>query len=36
MVARLAWYDDTGGTWSETQDIVVYPGCNRMHHRPGH
>ena len=30
MVARVAWYDDGGGTWSETQDIVVYPGCNRM------
>src|SRR4051794_5580502 len=30
MVARFAWFDDGGGTWSETQDIVVYPGCNRM------
>ncbi|MEY2445749.1 MAG: hypothetical protein QOE00_2329, partial [Ilumatobacteraceae bacterium] len=30
MVARFAWYDDGGGIWSETQDIIVYPGCNRM------
>ncbi|HEX2785192.1 MAG TPA: hypothetical protein VHN36_16535 [Ilumatobacteraceae bacterium] len=30
MNARFAWYDDGGGTWSETQDIVIYPGCNRM------
>ena len=30
MNARFAWYDDGGGAWSETQDIIVYPGCNRM------
>ncbi len=30
MVARFAWFDEGGQTWSETQDIVVYPGCNRM------
>jgi hypothetical protein len=30
MNARFAWYDDGGGTWSETQDIIIYPGCNRM------
>jgi hypothetical protein len=30
MNARLAWYDDGAGAWSETQDIVIYPGCNRM------
>lgn len=30
MNARFAWYDEGGGTWSETQDIIIYPGCNRM------
>lgn len=30
MNARFAWFDEGGQTWSETQDIVVYPGCNRM------
>ncbi len=35
MVARFAWYDEGGGVWSETQDIIIYPGrtspgCNRM------
>ena len=30
MVSRFAWYDDGGGIWSETQDIIVYPGCNRL------
>ena len=30
MVARFAWYDEGGGAWSETQDIIIYPGCNRM------
>ncbi len=30
MVSRFAWFDEGGQTWSETQDIVVYPGCNRM------
>ena len=30
MVARFAWFDEGGQIWSETQDIVVYPGCNNM------
>ena len=30
MVARFAWYDEGGGVWSETQDIIIYPGHNRM------
>ena len=30
MNGRFAWFDEGGQTWSETQDIVVYPGCNRM------
>jgi hypothetical protein len=30
MNARFAWFDEGGQTWSETQDIVIYPGCNRM------
>ncbi|MEY2523598.1 MAG: hypothetical protein QOJ66_2163, partial [Ilumatobacteraceae bacterium] len=30
MVARLAWFDEGGQIWSETQDIVIYPGCNNM------
>ncbi|HEY4609573.1 MAG TPA: hypothetical protein VIH06_10230, partial [Ilumatobacteraceae bacterium] len=30
MNARLAWFDEGGQIWSETQDIVIYPGCNRM------
>ena len=30
MVARFAWFDEGGQTWSETQDIVIYPGRNRM------
>jgi hypothetical protein len=30
MVARFAWYDEGGQTWSETQDIIIYPGCNAM------
>ncbi len=30
MNARFAWYDEGGQIWSETQDIVIYPGCNRM------
>ncbi|MDO8392695.1 MAG: hypothetical protein Q7V57_19640 [Actinomycetota bacterium] len=29
MNARFAWYP-AGGPWSETQDIIIYPGCNRM------
>lgn len=29
MNARFAWYP-VGGPWSETQDIIIYPGCNRM------
>ena len=30
MNARFAWFDEGGQTWSETQDILIYPGCNRM------
>jgi hypothetical protein len=30
MNARFAWFDEGGQTWSETQDIIVYPGCNKM------
>ena len=30
MNARFAWYDDGGQIWSETQDIIIYPGCNVM------
>ena len=30
MIARFAWLDEGGQTWSETQDIIIYPGCNRM------
>ena len=30
MVARFAWFDEGGQIWSETQDIVIYPGCNNM------
>ncbi len=30
MVARVAWFDEGGQTWSETQDIVIYPGRNQM------
>lgn len=30
MVARLAWMPRGSGTWTETQDIVVFPGCHRM------
>ena len=30
MNARFAWYDEGGQIWSETQDIIIYPGCNRM------
>jgi hypothetical protein len=30
MNGRFAWFDEGGQTWSETQDIIVYPGCNRM------
>ena len=30
MVARLAWFDEGGQIWSETQDIIIYPGCNNM------
>ena len=30
MNARLAWLAQGGPRWSETQDIVIYPGCNRM------
>jgi hypothetical protein len=30
MNARFAWFDEGGQTWSETQDIVIHPGCNKM------
>ncbi|MEP7203737.1 MAG: hypothetical protein ABI894_14070 [Ilumatobacteraceae bacterium] len=30
MNARFAWYDEGGQIWSETQDIIIYPGCNVM------
>lgn len=30
MNARFAWFPTGGPAWSETQDIVVYPGCNRI------
>ncbi len=30
MNARVAWYPTGGPAWSETQDIVVYPGCQRV------
>lgn len=30
MVGRFAWFDEGGQIWSETQDIIVYPGCNQM------
>ena len=30
MNARFAWLPIDGPGWSETQDIIVYPGCNRM------
>lgn len=30
MNARFAWLAQGAPRWSETQDIIVYPGCNRM------
>ena len=30
MNARFAWLTHGGPRWSETQDIVIHPGCNRM------
>ncbi len=30
MNARFAWQPREYPAWSETQDIVVYPGCHRM------
>jgi hypothetical protein len=30
MNARFAWLPVDGPAWSETQDIIIYPGCNRM------
>lgn len=30
MNARFAWLPVGGPGWSETQDIIIYPGCNRM------
>ena len=30
MNARFAWLPENFPAWSETQDIIVYPGCHRM------
>ncbi len=30
MNARFAWLPEGFPAWSETQDIIIYPGCNRM------
>ena len=30
MNARFVWVPAPGLWWSETQDIIIYPGCNRM------
>lgn len=30
MNARFAWFAEGGPGWSETQDIIIYPGCNTM------
>jgi hypothetical protein len=30
MVGRFAWFDEGGQIFSETQDIIVFPGCNVM------
>ena len=30
MVGRVAWYLSDAQRWTETQDIVIYPGCNKM------
>lgn len=30
MNARFAWKPEYFDGWSETQDIIVYPGCHRM------
>ncbi|MGE3588908.1 MAG: hypothetical protein AB7L17_14380 [Ilumatobacteraceae bacterium] len=30
MNARFAWLAKGAPRWSETQDIIIYPGCNRM------
>jgi hypothetical protein len=30
MNARFAWVPAPGLWWAETQDIIIYPGCNRM------
>ncbi len=30
MNARFAWLPTDGPAWSETQDIIIYPGCNKM------
>ena len=30
MVARFAWETTSIPQWTETQDIVVFPGCHRM------
>jgi hypothetical protein len=30
MNGRFAWFAEGGPGWSETQDIIIYPGCNTM------
>jgi len=30
MNARFAWLRAGAPRWTETQDVVIYPGCNRM------
>jgi hypothetical protein len=30
MNARFAWLPEGFPAWSETQDIIIYPGCNQM------
>ncbi len=30
MVARVAWFSPLTGRWTETQDIIIYPGCHTM------
>ncbi|MUH52071.1 MAG: hypothetical protein F2789_12765, partial [Actinobacteria bacterium] len=31
MMGRVAWMpSNPGGVWTETQDIIVFPGCHRM------
>ena len=30
MNARVIWYDEGGQAYTDSQDIVIEPGCNRM------